>query len=270
MPRRSRYRMDQGFGQPFVLNRASPQARGLVAWWPPNGSRGTNVLRDYVGGNHGAFSGDVSWARNAKLGSVLSYGGTNGHVNCGSAARLDNLATGKAFSYAVWVEFTSIANETLLSKESASSSGWFTRIISTARIETKFNAAVTDALSRSDAIISTGVLYHIAITYDDNGDRKARIYVNGLEVAGYQAQDAAVGALVDDSARDLTIGSLSPSFWFMSGIIGDVRMAQVRWNPAEVRHQFTQPWDLYKTPGLPWAGAPAAVGNPWYAYAQQL
>jgi hypothetical protein len=34
---------------PFKLNECSPQARGLIGWWPALGSRGGNVWYDLSG-----------------------------------------------------------------------------------------------------------------------------------------------------------------------------------------------------------------------------
>ncbi len=46
---------------PFVLNRESNQAKGLVAWWPTLASKGaTNALRDLGGVNDAAFVGGTT------------------------------------------------------------------------------------------------------------------------------------------------------------------------------------------------------------------
>jgi len=47
---------------------------------------------------------------------------------------------------------------------------------------------------------------HFAITYDNAGDRKIDLFINGVEVS-YVAQQAAVGALVSDAAINLVVGS---------------------------------------------------------------
>ena len=76
--RRDRFRQGQTFGRPFRLNKHSPQARGLVGWWPTLGGGG-NVLRDRSGrGNDGAFPGgtaDPTWTRDAERGLVVDYDG---------------------------------------------------------------------------------------------------------------------------------------------------------------------------------------------------
>lgn len=61
---------------PFELNRDSPQATALEAWWPVIGSRGAAVLRDYVAG---WFDGTLDLA-------YVSWVNTH----CGPALRTDN------------------------------------------------------------------------------------------------------------------------------------------------------------------------------------
>lgn len=235
-----------------LYNVQSDQADGLVAWLPTLASRGAQSLRDLSGhGLRGVLSGDVSWVVHPELGAVVKYGGTNGHINCGSSPLLDNLATGKSMSFAAWASWDVLASKTLISKEAASASGWFC-VVAGGSLSIRFNAADTDANSSTNAP-TAGVLYHVAATYDDNGDRKVRIFLNGLEVA-YTDQTAAIGALLDDSALDLTIGSLSPNFWYMNGRIGDVRIYNRGLTDTEVWQLYDPPtrWELYQLPRRLW------------------
>ena len=76
--RTGRFRQDQAFGRPFRLNKNSPQAKGLVGWWPTLG-QGGDVLKDYSGygqvGNFAAGAASPTWKTLPGVGRVLDYDG---------------------------------------------------------------------------------------------------------------------------------------------------------------------------------------------------
>jgi hypothetical protein len=67
------------------------------------------------------------------------------------------------------------------------------------------NSANTWFAARAAFTPTPATVYHIVATYDDAGDRKARIYVNGAEVT-YVEQQALTGTLKNGSAIGLCLG----------------------------------------------------------------
>ena len=66
--------------------------------------------------------------------------------------------------------------------------------------------APTIALSLDDTPLALNTRYHVALTYDDTGDRYCHIIKNGVEVS-YQTYKQAVGAIIDDSAFQVRLGN---------------------------------------------------------------
>jgi len=52
---RAGWRESRPPGVPFGVNWSSPQANGLLGWWPLHGDRGSNVAVDRVYGAHSRY-----------------------------------------------------------------------------------------------------------------------------------------------------------------------------------------------------------------------
>lgn len=80
----------------FAVNKDSPQAVGLIGWWPSVGSRGANTLLDLSGyARHGSFVNTPTWANQATLGPVLDHD-LNDYINLGS------IGSYTTFTLAAW------------------------------------------------------------------------------------------------------------------------------------------------------------------------
>lgn len=67
---------------------------------------------------------------------------------------------------------------------------------------------------------------HLAFCYDDAGDRKIYIAVNGVWAASYFAQVAGIGPVVDDTAQKLIIGCRDDGAnWKYNGYFGWIRIS---------------------------------------------
>ncbi|KKL95613.1 hypothetical protein LCGC14_1852840, partial [marine sediment metagenome] len=86
----------------------------------------------------------------------------------------------------------------------------------------------TNALSDSDvSLVSAGTMYKLDFTYDNSGDRKVRIYLDGAEV-GYTAQNAATNTLTDKSAENLLLGVYTGGALRFDGILDEFTLANVQ------------------------------------------
>lgn len=91
---------------PFEINRASSQARGLVAWWPSLASPGASILRDLVSGKDMPFVGgpvDPDWVIDPILGPVLDFDGAGVQGDYLTRANVLHISTSD-FSVSVWVK----------------------------------------------------------------------------------------------------------------------------------------------------------------------
>ena len=81
-----RYRLDQGFSLPWVINKKSPQYQGLKAWYPTLGSENSTRLQELIGRSDGAFGavGGPAWVPDSKLGWVLGFDDGDDYVDLSS------------------------------------------------------------------------------------------------------------------------------------------------------------------------------------------
>lgn len=77
-----------------------------------------------------------------------------------------------------------------------------------------------------------GIGHSVAITYDDNGDRTAHIYVDGTEV-GYSGQDAVVGQLKVGTAP-LLFGNRAAGDRGLEGTLDEIRIYARVLNAGEI------------------------------------
>ncbi len=247
--RRSRYRMDQGFGQPFTMNRESPQARGLVAWWPTLGSRGTNVLRDMAGGPSSAILGaGVSWVADARHGTALrSDEPGNGRIVVGDFDRFEPAN----ITLSVWRK-PDIQNRAL---DGGLAKGTLFGGPENASYSLDFHSgnsrwAISDGTDTfhfcNVAIPDTD--WHLwTATFDGAVMRQ---YLDGVE------KNSTVAVVAIDYTKSenrlIILGNLAGGFNPL-GLFGDMRMYNIAQTPSEVWQYFSKPWDLYRTPELAWA-----------------
>jgi Concanavalin A-like lectin/glucanases superfamily len=192
------------------LNNNNSLQKGLVGWWTFDGKdmSGVQAYDRSGNGNRGILtSGPVRTI--GKIGQALSFDGSNDYVAVGSASNLNNLTK---FTYSVWI------------KPSADA-GTVGHIVTTKDIYDKYFSFYGNSGGSSNKIrsgvgtngtsadtstpnntITPGKWHHVVITYDDTGDRKVRIYINGAEPSSYDAQIAATGTINDDTGTNYAFG----------------------------------------------------------------
>lgn len=171
---------------PFTLNKWSPQAEGLMAWWPALGSRGASVLRDYVGNPSPTLPNDWGWGTDGCFGAVLVAGQTNDFIlNTGRLAW-----TPTAFSV-VWRAYPTSLNTPPYPGIGAVDGwgGFFFHTYSSdgqcycgTNLSTRFTPV---DLPAGTYTLNTWGDY--CYTYDGSN---GRFYKDGLLIAGPKAQDA--------------------------------------------------------------------------------
>ena len=93
--------------------------------------------------------------------------------------------------------------------------------------------------SQSSNILSADKWVFLSFTYNDNGDRLIRIYIDNAEVA-YSAQVAVTGAVVAETgaAAAFIIGAYSATETFFLGEIGETFIHRRVLTPLEIQHLY--------------------------------
>lgn len=154
---------------------------------------------------------------------AVLFNGTTTSINCGSGGTLDDLAD-NAFTAEAWIRADSYGEGSgiIVQKGLSAGTGWRITIHPTRGAEAVVKCATTDALTRTglDDLSADGKWHHVTMFFDDAGDRKIYIAIDGVWVTTYSVQNAGVDAIVPDAAEDLTIGSLSTGANTFGGCIG--------------------------------------------------
>ncbi len=237
-------------GVPFEVNYHSPQAAGLVAWWPTIASRGQSVLREIVRGPQldGVFNGSIACGADAELGAAVNLSGSTTYVQ----SAFTKATLGSRLTISFWFRHAVTNHDKgIFSMAGAAISGspWLL-------LQGQGTPSVRWLLLGGYRFLHPIVLstWHlISLTYDG---ATWNSYLNGVAATPYS------GAL--------GTGVGTYTFWgsgwngYYAGRIADARMYNRALSAAEV-YQMYDPatrWELYRPQRRFWAVKAAAGGVP--------
>jgi len=251
--------------------REGPDWTGCVLRLPFDEGSGSTVYDHSGEGNDGTING-ATWTYDSEKGWCLSFDGQDDYTEISSPSNINDLT---AFTWSLWVYprskgasnyGTMMAKGTGFSQKGMQFDGdsGFTGI--KAYVLTDATRAQTKT---PDGSLPLNTWTHVVLTYDDSGDRKIHIYLNGTEPT-YSQQQAATGTLQSD-AGSLFIGNLPNlgSYWW-DGLIKEVRIYDYTATSTEASNLYSTGYprgnDLYPTvwddcEDLNNAGGTWAVGN---------
>lgn len=152
----------------------------------------------------------------------LVTNGVSSIVNCGSDAGLDDLHAA-AFTVEGWFcPNTTGEGSSGVFFTKGYSVGWRLLFVGGNTLQAGIMCATPATASVSHT--PNQAWHHYAITYDANGDRKVRIWIDG---ALMKTSGAAAGAVTSDAAASLLIGNRSSASLTFDGNIGWVRVSSV-------------------------------------------
>ncbi len=187
------------------------------AWSHPFGA---NVLGPT---SAGAGQGKDGFFMEGYYGSnYVEFNGTSTSVNAGSDAGLDDLHNQVTIEGWFRPDTTGETGAGRL----FSKGGWQLTFISATQMDAVFDYDGSDAATRANisANILDGRWHHLAVTYNEGGDRKAKIWVDGVE-GSYSYSVASTGNYVSDAANNLMIGARYDGLARFDGGIGWVRVS---------------------------------------------
>ena len=256
---------------PFTINRDSPQAEGLVAWWPiiPFGNDGP--LYELVRGFNAARNGNPTYQSDSEFLWYQALDGTGDYWDVGDEDELD--AGTENFAFSCWLRNPDEVSFPINKRVNSSAVGW-EFILERGLVEDR----VTMRLFDGDAAQSTNVdwdmptsdgEWHLVCGVVDRDAGLGRIYGDGIEIA---TEDIS-GWLTLSNAQSVQFGARNGANLY-AGDICDIRIRKGGLLNSTVAYQMWDPHtrhDLIYELGRVFYSFPAAaaVGNPWHVYAQQ-
>ena len=223
---------------PFTLNRASPQANGLVAWWPSMGYEGGILVDRAYGFRSGTLTNGPVWTPDPVMGTTLSLDGTDDFVNCGTVA--SPFGTGDvAYTIALWVRPDAIRFGGMWVGYGNATANQAIGIGSTG---SNFYSVHYSNDNNWGIAVATGSTYHVAVTYDPSTSTET-LYLNGFAAGSWTP------ANLNIQASDLLYIGRSPwnGTYANTCRLGDVRIYNRPLGAAEIFQLYAPQtrWQLY-------------------------
>lgn len=200
----------------------------LLGWWGFEEESGNTVLGSHAAGNTGTLEGFSPSDRvDGKIGKALYFSG-NSSIDMGTEYNLT-----PPFSLCAWFKADSIISHPHVFAKGGSAIWWRMRI-QNSPTKMKFSTyGATNQGQYGNSLITTGIWYHIAMTWD--GVNK-KIYINGsLDIT-----TASTGTLTGGQNVRWRIGAAGTNADKFNGIIDEVRIYNKALSSQEVQSLFSQ------------------------------
>ena len=179
--------------------------------------------------NNGAING-ATWIPNGKIGSALSFDGTDDYASCATDSSIDNI---RDLSVLAWVKITTPANsQKIVHKSSGAGQGYILGIDNSQVIHEIWDEEGDRVYLSTGAVGTAWTL--IGFTYKTGGLFKS--YINGVLTQSVSAGDSPVHS----TTTDLWIGgaSWSGGQYFLNGLIGEVRIYNRALSAEEIKRLY--------------------------------
>lgn len=250
---------------PFTLNRRSPQFAGLRSLIVPDGAG----VRDLLVPDTVVYNGNAAPAIAAEMGRCMTFDGTGDYITTGSPTALDNLTQG-AMTATAWIRPASLSvtnddKHNILGRWDEFDFIWFLGFRGDGSAVQLQATVDNSAYARSVFAFAAGGVYHVAVTYDNGGDKTPYLAINGQFAGAYAFQQAHSGSASSDAAKNFSIGGSGNNGahpW--NGQIGEIRLYNRVLGAGEIAQLWNPQtrWELYQPPKwrtiVQGAAAPAA------------
>ncbi len=194
----------------------------MVAYWPLDYSG-----NDIVGGHFASLLNGANYTQEA---GMYRFGtGAMKLDGVDDVARCDLTAVSgyDAFSVAMWIRADAISSTQtmqLIGQRNTNEHQWSFQLWGTnnGHLTGFVGGNVTDALTETMFAPEVGRWYHVVMMYDDQGDRKVHIYVDGIEVDVMQQTAMSGGRLTGTVNIPVTLGDKSGGGRAFGGKIDEV------------------------------------------------
>jgi len=217
---------------PIKIDPGHPINANLAGWWPMDEGSGT-VANDISGlGNHGAFSGGVSWATSYINGKNLSFDGVDGQL---VMTHNSTLAITGNMTMVVWAKYAAWDWHMFLTKTNGGTAGPYMAYVNASRGTIEFhrgNGTLHDYIESTDpGPLST---WHcVAVTMSGT---TVTHYLNGASNGS-----GTLSTTIGDSATDMRFGNRPDGFW-LTGEAANVRLFSRALAASEIAALYSDPF----------------------------
>lgn len=153
----------------------SAPSQGIVGWWKFEESAGP-IADSSSNGNPGTLVGTTTLSQAGKVGNAILFNGSTSYATVGTVAALKPTST---FSILAWVKPSNILQDDsyIGGAGSTGNYGYLLRAQSDGKVRFHVGNGSAAGVAISTSLLSNGVWYLVAGTYDGSN---VRIYVNGV------------------------------------------------------------------------------------------
>lgn len=220
----------------------------MIAQWKMNDNILTTTVVDSVGGNTGTFgdaTGDPNTSAHSTTGKIreaLTFDGTDDYIVVPADPNID--ANGKtALTISAWINPASDGenHQGRIFDKGNSSSGYISWVSNEGggKVTISFSVIMTgtNSLAVKTAALSINTWQHLVFTYNEDGDKKSKIFIDGSE-ASLSTDTAGTGSTADDSGDDLYIGNRILADSTFNGLIDNVMIFDKALSAAEAKYLY--------------------------------
>lgn len=239
-------------GTPFVVNRRSPQAVGLVGWWPVIGAPAGPLLDRSGYGRVGSLTASPSTVPNPDFGVGLDLNGTTQYATLGT--EVGYFLKTSPFSVSAWIRPDSVSGTRIVMANWAylSVAGWQADISGGKVSLGIFNSAASGyRYAGGTTTLVAGAVYHVAYVYTGNNAASGiQTYINGRPETMSVANNSDPGVLGNAPTylgRRNALGGGAGLDGYFDGLMGDSRLYNRALSAAEVFALWNPAtrWGLY-------------------------
>ena len=213
----------------------------LVSHWKFDEGSGT-IAYDCVGNNDGTIYGAI-WTT-GQIDDALSFDGNGDYIDCGNNASISDVSV---FSVSLWFKTNGIPDPWpapwsyphMISHRDLSQVFWAFYLHGdwSAKLTGSIFTTGSPAHSVLNFVPDVGTWYHAVMTYDDHGDRKVRVYVDGEELS-YALHTSATGTMLSNPSVNIAIGNRIGGGRDWDGSIDDVRIYNRALSAEEIQELY--------------------------------
>lgn len=217
---------------PITLDPGHAINASCVGWWPMTEGSGT-VASDISGtGNHGAFSGGVSWATTYASGSNLAFDGVDGEL---VFTHNSTLAITGDMTLVAWVNYAAWDWHMLFTKTSSSTAGPFMAYVNASRGTIEFHRGngTLDAYVESTTPGPLSTWHCVAVTMSGTA---VTHYLNGASNG-----TGTLSTTIGDGGNDMRFGNRPDGFW-LTGEAANIRLFSRALAASEIAALYSDPF----------------------------
>lgn len=166
-----------------------------------------------------------------EIDGAQDFDGTDDYINCGNDASL-NITD--AITLAMWIKLDAYSlNPNILQKWSGNNGYALCLGSNHGKIQTYIRPGGTFSTS-SSSYIQTGKWQHLSVTWNENGDNKVRVYVNG----SLKETSTAISPLGSNPGTPLKLSDTTGGFTRFNGKIDEVRISDIARSSAWIKASY--------------------------------